>query len=80
MHSLQSCDLCRREVQMTVHHKGKWTPGEDQQLLELVAGGRSWLSIGLKLKRPTSSVRNRAYLLRRARASATENEEPLSAR
>jgi hypothetical protein len=56
---------------------GRWTPEEDRRLLEMVARGKSWLHIAANLKRPTGSVRTRAYVLKRkASVRSSEDTEP----
>jgi len=44
----------------------RWTPEEDERLLNLVAAGKSWTLIGGALRRDMSSVKFRAAWLRRA--------------
>jgi hypothetical protein len=63
----------------------RWTPEEDQRLLQLQAAGRSNLSIAAKFRRSIGSVRGRLAILRTkerfaSNSDATQSASPLRKR
>jgi Myb-like DNA-binding domain len=53
---------------MAIHRGNHWTPDEDQRLLELIDGGKSWVLISALLKRGQLSIKDRARYLKRKSA------------
>jgi hypothetical protein len=51
----------------------RWTPEEDERLLDLIAAGKSWTLISAALRRDTNSAKLHAGRLRRA-ARKTERQ------
>ncbi len=49
-----------------------WSEKEDQELMKLLAQGRSIVSIAVKFKRTSAAVRARSSKLRGGRASSAE--------
>jgi hypothetical protein len=45
---------------MAIHRGNRWTPEEDQRLLELIGSGKSWVLISALLKRSQLSIKDRA--------------------
>jgi len=50
----------------------RWTPEEDERLLDLIAAGKSWTLISGMLKRSMKSVKLHAKTLRRVGTKKNE--------
>ena len=44
----------------------RWTPEEDERLLNMISAGKSWTFISAALRRDTKSIKLHAKTLRRA--------------
>jgi hypothetical protein len=63
---------------MTKNSGRPWTQGEDQQLLELLAQGKSERMVALTLRRTSIAVSSRLYILRtksKRNAAASEVDD-----
>jgi len=66
---------------MAVEHRGsKWTPDEDQRLLDLVNDRKSWVFISARLQRSAKTAKYRFAHLRRQAKKALNGELGLKAK
>jgi hypothetical protein len=52
----------------------RWTPEEDERLVDLIAAGKSWTSISGVLKRSMKSVELHAKTLQQPRLRSSERD------